>query len=49
MIRVNIYKNFLADTVAVSYVSGGMRYITYGQQLWAGSYLMATYKTRITA
>lgn len=48
MARVNIYTNFMADAVAISYVSGGMRYITYGTQLRTGSYLMATYKVRVT-
>ncbi len=49
MTRVNIYTNLAADAVAISYVSGGVRYITYGTELRSGSYLMATYKSRVTA
>lgn len=48
MTRINIYKNFMANAVAISYVNSGMRYITYGTELRTGSYLMATYKVRIT-
>ena len=44
MVRINIYTNLAATAVAISYVSNGIRYITYGDQLRTGSYLMATYK-----
>lgn len=45
MVRLNILNNWFADAVAVSYVSGGVRYITYGNDMRTGSYLMATFKT----
>ncbi len=48
-ITVSIYKNFFADAVAISYVSGGVRYISCGNQLRDASYLMAVFKTCIRA
>lgn len=49
MVRINIYTNLAATAVAISYVSNGIRYITYGDQLRTGSYLMATYKACVRA
>lgn len=49
MVRVSIYTNALADAVAVSYVSSGVRYITYGNDLRTGSCYMATYKTCVSS
>lgn len=38
---VNIYQNFFATAVAVSFVSGSTRYVTYGSELSKSDYSMA--------